>query len=99
MKSELGFEFSDLTKALDGWVGMVQAFKAKLREDAATDTFAWLLLQATFGCAILALVLIMALFALLSASVWQLWKLFERVLPEAISQRQWQPTNEISSPL
>lgn len=99
MKSELGFEFADLKKALSGWVDMVQAFKARLREDVATDSLVWVLLQATCGCAILISMLAMIFLALLSASAWGAWKFFEPVLPENVSQRQWQPTNETSSPI
>ncbi|MCS7264901.1 MAG: hypothetical protein NZ805_08730 [Armatimonadetes bacterium] len=99
MKLELGFELSDLTKALDGWIGMVQAFKLKLREDVATETFAWAIVQATFGCAILMFILTMVSVALLSASLWRVWKFFEGILPETLSQRQWHPTNEVSQSL
>lgn len=99
MKMKLGFEFADLKKVTDGWVGMVRAFKAKLREDVETDTPTWVIINVSFGCAILMFVLTITLIVTLSASLWQVWKFFKRVLLETVLQRQLQPTNEISPPL
>lgn len=96
MRLQLGFNFSDLTKALDGWFGMVQAFKLRLREELSTENFPSILSHAVLGCALLfttAMILFVGMFAV---SAVQVWELLKRVLPTV--QRQWQPSNELSPP-
>ncbi len=90
VKLELGFEFTDLAKAIGGWVGMVRAFKAKLKEDAETDAPVWVVVNSAFGCAVLIFTLATVFTAMIFGSLWQIWRFFERVLPETTLQRQWQ---------
>lgn len=98
MRLQIEFTYDDLTKAWDGWFGMVRAFKLLLQEEASAGNFSSTLLSAVFGCSLLfamAAVVSIGLFAALGV---QLWELLERFPLEGISHRRWQPTNELSPP-
>lgn len=96
MPLQLGFSFSDLTKAWDGYFGMVQAFKLWLREELLTENFPLTVLHAVFGCALLFAMAAILSVGVFAVSVVQVWELSEQLLPT--NRRRWQPSNELSPP-
>lgn len=98
MRLQLGFTCEDLTKAQDGWFDMVRAYKLLLQEEASVGNFPSILLSAVIGCSLLlamAAVISIGLFAVIGV---QFGELLERFPLAGISQRRWQPTNELSPP-
>jgi hypothetical protein len=56
------------------------------------------LLSAVFGCFLLFAIAAAISTGLFAVIVGQLWELMERFPLAGISQRRWQPTNELSPP-
>ncbi|MCX7966954.1 MAG: hypothetical protein N3B10_00530 [Armatimonadetes bacterium] len=98
MRLQLGFNFSDLTKAWDGWFGMVHAFKFWLREELFVGNFSFILPHAVFGCALLLAMAAILTVGIFVAGAVQVLELSERFLGAETPQRRWQPTNELSPP-
>lgn len=97
MKSALGSDFVDLAKALDGWFGMINAFRLQLREEFSSNETVFAFLQAIFGCAVLIFVTAILSISAVISLAWLGWKFSRQTISETFLQRRWQTTNETST--